>query len=598
MLNGGIMIKFDPLTLAHVENELMNVYSTVLSMRLAATAGAFTTVPSINAAFTQHQTIWAGQAGSAVDTIENIRDRIRWVHELFSAHISGFSLQEELSKASLDNLHSKVTRNPAEHHLNLPTGANWEIQNVLYTGPVAAGEAATPLAALIAAFQGDDAIPLLAAKRWHDAGHQLGSAMASLNQASNMIAASAQGSSFDAARAAIGDLVKLGTIVSANTRTMAASVSQFPTIRATNLAALQAIQTSTAAIPAPAERLAAEQAAVASFVSSHLQPSLELVKPPVTNLGVPVATRSGGGALNAGSFGESSTPSVINAVNGHVGSATPTTSGAFADQSARAVSQAGHAAPTHLATAPASAPAATPTPTGAAHLSPAGGPSVGATSPASASPISIVPPRSTPLSPLQSPQLGGESGVRPAGVLSRGAAGTGASKPSTQLHGGTQGVGDASSVKSLQPGKPTGQSTISAGNRVGASNSVNPRMGSVVGMGNNPANGTGRLGGSQRLPRLPFAAQAPVESNVVRGTFGGNQGATGVASAASGRGLVGVGGKGISGAVPTGGRSAGAAKVGASSAKLFSFNKADRDYFTRQFMGKRKKTVRKVITGS
>lgn len=592
------MIKFDLHALQQAQRSFGEALIGLNSLR-AATAGAFTTVPSINAAFTQHQTIWAGQAGSAVDTIENIRDRIRWVHELFSAHISGFSLQEELSKASLDNLHSQVTRNPAEHHLNLPTGANWEIQNVLYTGPVAAGEAATPLAALIAAFQGDDAIPLLAAKRWHDAGHQLGSAMASLNQASNMIAASAQGSSFDAARAAIGDLVKLGTIVSANTRTMAASVSQFPTIRATNLAALQAIQTSTAAIPAPAERLAAEQAAVASFVSSHLQPSLELVKPPVTNLGVPVATRSGGGALNAGSFGESSTPSVINAVNGHVGSATPTTSGAFADQSAQAVTQAGHAAPTHLATAPASAPAVTPTPTGAAHLSPAGGPSVGAPSPASASPISIVPPRSTPLSPLQSPQLGGDSGVRPAGVISRGAAaGTGASNPSTQLHGGTQGVGDASSVKSLQPGKPTGQSAISAVNRVGASNSLNPRMGNVVGIGNNPANGTGRLGGSQRLPRLPFAAQAPVESNVVRGTFGGNQGATGAASAASGRGLVGVGGKGISGAVPTGGRSAGAAKVGASSANLFSFNKADRDYFTRQFMGKRKKTVRKVITGS
>lgn len=117
-------------------------------------------------------------------------------------------------------------------------------------------------------------------------------------------------------------------------------------------------------------------------------------------------------------------------------------------------------------------------------------------------------------------------------------------------------------------------------------------------MGNSPANGTGRLVGSQRLPRLPFAAQTPVENNVVRGFFGSNQGATGAVSAAGGRGLVGVGAKGMTGAVPTGGRSAGAAKVGASSAKLFTFNKADREYFTRQFMGKRKKTVRKVITGS
>ena len=32
-------------------------------------------------------------------------------------------------------------------------------------------------------------------------------------------------------------------------------------------------------------------------------------------------------------------------------------------------------------------------------------------------------------------------------------------------------------------------------------------------------------------------------------------------------------------------------------ANVFTFNKADRDYFTRQFMGRKKKTVRKVIAG-
>ena len=594
------MITFDLQSLSNVQRQITNVVQKIqaLSTASTATAGAFTTVPSINAAFAQHQTIWAGQAGSAIDTIGNIRDRIRWVHELFAAHIEGFSLQEELSKASLDNLHSQVTRNPSEHQINLPAGANWQIQNVLYTGPVAAGEAATPLAALIAAFQGDDTVPLLAAKRWHDAGRQLGSAMASLNQASNMIAASAQGSSFDAARSAIGELVKLGTIVSANTMTMATSVSQFPTIRATNLAALEAIQASTAAIPAPAERLAAEQAAVASFVSSHLQPSLELVKPPVTNLGVPVATRSGGGALNAGAFGDSSTPAVINSVNGHVGNVSPSTVGAFADQSSQAVSQAGHATPTHLAAAPTVAPASTPTLTGAPQLNAVGGAPAGALSPAPVSPVAINTPRSTSLGALRAPQLEGDSSVRPASLLGRGTSGGNTVNSPLQPVGGSRGAENVRHINAPQLGGLTNHSATAGNAPVGSSNSAASRMGGVVGTGSGPVNSAGRSNGTQRLPRLPFAAQAATESNVVRGSFGATQVTSGAQSSAGSRGLVGVGSKGLAGAVAPNARSSSIRGAGVSGAKLFSFNKADRDYFTRQFMGKRKKTVRKVIKGN
>ncbi|KGM18410.1 hypothetical protein MA47_07990 [Corynebacterium auriscanis] len=331
-----------------------------------------------------------------MDTIENIRERIQWVHHLFAAHISGFELQEELSKASLDSVHSHVTRNASEHQLQLPSNAERQIDNLIYNVPIAAGEATTPLAALIAAFQGDDSVPLLAAKRWSDAGRQLGTAMASLNNASNMIAASAQGTSFDAARAAIGDLVKLGTVVSANTMTMAASVGQFPTIRATNLAALHSIQASTALITSPAERLAAEQAAVASFVSSHLQPSLELVKPPVSNLGVPITIRSGGGTLSAGAFGDSSAPAVINTINGTTESAAPTATGTMAHHASHAAAQAGHGSPSQVVATPASA-ATSPvsTPPSPPHLTPATGAPVAAHAPSAGSPLHLVSPAPT-----------------------------------------------------------------------------------------------------------------------------------------------------------------------------------------------------------
>ena len=65
---------------------------------------------------------------------------------------------------------------------------------------------------------------------------------------------------------------------------------------------------------------------------------------------------------------------------------------------------------------------------------------------------------------------------------------------------------------------------------------------------------------------------------------------------AGSRGAVGVGGR--STATGVGGGMAGGMGAGRGrGATVFSFSKADRDYFTRQFMGRKRKTVRKVITG-
>ncbi|WP_295645875.1 hypothetical protein [uncultured Corynebacterium sp.] len=597
------MLTFDISALKGVHHKVQDAVIQVQNMCMFLGTGpsAFTTVPSINAAYAQHQTIWAGQSGSAVDTIENIRSRILWVHELFAAHISGFSLQEDLSKASLDNAHSHVTRDTSEQQLNLPSNAELNIQNLMYNMPIAAGEATTPLATLIQAFQGDDSIPLGAAKRWSDAGRQLGEAMANLNHASNMIAASAQGTSFDAARQAIGDLVKLGNVVSANTMTMATSVSQFPTIRAANLGALHAIQASTALIPEPAERLAAEQAAVASFVSSHLQPSLELVKPPVSNLGVPVTVRTGGGALNTGALGDASAPTIINAINGHSQAPTPIPAGTMADQAAQAATQAGHGNPSLVTTAPASA-ASSPvaTPPSAPHLTPVSGASTVAPTPTSApaTPLNVVPPRLTAGSPVATPATPNSVSVRPASGAPYAPAGMGAGSPAIAGRNGTMGATNVTSISAPRgavepvPGASTGTTSGLGSPRIAG---VAPIGGTAIGSAGGNT-GAGRMNGTQRLPRLPFAAQSAAETNVVRGTFGSGQSAAGSPMGAGSRGAVGVGGR--STATGVGGGMAGGMGAGRGrGATVFSFSKADRDYFTRQFMGRKRKTVRKVITG-
>ena len=116
-----------------------------------------------------------------------------------------------------------------------------------------------------------------------------------------------------------------------------------------------------------------------------------------------------------------------------------------------------------------------------------------------------------------------------------------------------------------------------------------------VGNANAGARGSmGRSSGVQRLPRLPFAAQSVAENNVVRGAFGSGQAATSTPMGAGGRAM----GVGATGAARGATARASAAKGAAvKSANVFTFNKADRDYFTRQFMGRKKKTVRKVIAG-
>ena len=310
-------IKFDLDSLVGVADKIRSVTSTLMDIgQFRWSKHDFSSAPSLEGVFAQHSSFWIGQSGSMDKVVSGLQADAAWLVEAFAAHTSAFDLQESLSSRSfaLSQLRGHFDVFGAHREVDeaqlgdvrMPTRNFQPIDNLLYTTPVTAVEASTPLPALIAMFSGDDSAPLAEAKKWESAGHQMESAMAELHMASSDLGAVAHGASFDAARDAIGDVITLGRTVAANAKAMSRSVATLPEIRATNLAALEAIQANTALIPEPAERLAAEQAAVATFVSSHLQPSLELARPPVSNMGIPIVGHYGGDVLHVGGVGQPS----------------------------------------------------------------------------------------------------------------------------------------------------------------------------------------------------------------------------------------------------------------------------------------------------
>jgi len=329
----------------------------------------YTGVPSLKAAYTQHGTFWSGQSGSAKNVVDILTSNVNWLLEVFSNQMDGFDLQEYFSKQSFDQVNSQVS--VADNRMRrffIPTRDSRSIDNLMYNTPVTVAEATMPLTSLISAFQGDDSAPLAVADSWENAAKALKDSMDNLKSASSGLASSSEGYSFDTAREAIDDVHKTGLVVAANTTAMAGSVRQFPLVRSTNLQALETIQATTSLIPDPAERLLAEQAAVANFVSSQLQPSLELVRPPVSNLGVPIVGHTGGGTLDATTVSTASAQPTVTHINGHTNAVAPASATAHGEQAATAATNAPKptAAPaaTHAAPAPGGlhTPANTPTP--------------------------------------------------------------------------------------------------------------------------------------------------------------------------------------------------------------------------------------------
>lgn len=298
---------------------------------------SYTAVPSLNQAFVQHSTYWSGQAGGAEQVIAKLERDIQWIENMLTNHMDVIELQDKMTGNMLD----KFDFTNAEKGVGLSRcfePRNTEpFSNLSYITPVTVAEVGTPLMALIAQFTATDAAPIAAANRWVTTAAKINATSEQLMMASGRLAGATEGASFDEARSALEDFAKRSRTIAANAEMMAESVSLLPIVRSQGLAALQAIQAHTAAIPEPAVRLATEQAEVATFVSTHLQPSLDIVKPPVHNFGVPVSGRTGSGAAKLQSFATTGPAAPFNGFSGHIDHADSVAPQELGQQSTEAV---------------------------------------------------------------------------------------------------------------------------------------------------------------------------------------------------------------------------------------------------------------------
>lgn len=597
------MIKFDVSGLKAVQQSLRSSLIALKGLKTAGRSlGSYTGAPSVTGAFSQHRSFWVGQSGSAENVLDILKSNIEWLQEVFSNQLNGFDLQEYLSKQSFDQVNSQVS--VADNKIRkffVPTRDARSIDNLMYNTPVTVAEATMPLASLITAFQGDDSTPLAVANSWDSAATALKDSMDNLKSASNGLASSSEGYSFDMAREAIDDVHKTGVIVAANTTAMARSVRKFPLVRSSNLKALEAIQFSTSLIPDPAQRLLAEQAAVTQFVSAQLQPSLEMVRPPVSNLGVPIVGHSGGGTLDAATVSTASAQPTVSHINGHTSAAAPASATAHGEQAATAA-----------ANVPKPTPAATAT-----HTAPAaGGLHAPADAPAPVQPAAALAPQAPGAShnavtaPAQAPTITPHqaAAAAPAAHGNSGAALTG---PGNLIN--AQDRFDSRSGMTGRPGavgdvggKGSGAQlrSVNAGGSAPGANLRNvsttaPRP-SLPGSLNSPQlKPLSAVHGENPHANTPHSAKggtSAVHGGTATNSGTGMKGGGNVASTATGRGAV-------------GGRTGKGAKNGLRGSAV-TFSKQDRSYFRRLFLSgedplvtgkgtgrerKKRQTVRRVI---
>ena len=402
--------------------------------------GAYTQVPSLNAAFTQHSTYWSGQPGDVLQAMQKYQDDLQWAMDLLDSLGFAIDQQDKSSAKVLDKFDvAKHAAGVGSFECFQPRD-NEPFKNLNYTAPVTVAEAGTELEVLIGMFTSSDAAPLASAERWSQAATRLEATAHTLHSIYGDLARNNRGRAFDEVRNALEDFVKRGHNISGNAALMAESASQFPVVRAANLTYLQGLLSTNSLAGTGPGVLAARKAAVATFVSTHLQPSLELLKPPVHNFGVPVVGHNGGGGVNITSFNTTGPAEAFQGINGNVAPATANNVQELGAQTAEAVTDAGRG------NAAANAPAA-------GNTSPAAGEHIPASqqhvTPAGASPAAPAGPGVAPAGaqlPVNAPaHTAGMPGGAPANATAPGLALPGANQ---------RGMGGSPSAGGAQPARP------------------------------------------------------------------------------------------------------------------------------------------------
>lgn len=463
--------------------------------------------------------------------------------------------------------------------LILPTRKDVPILDLAYTPPVAAIEAGTEIKALLAMFTGEDSSIIMASDAWIRGGKRLATAAKTLQSASATLAANTEGEAFVTMQTTIGEVVAQGTIIAANATAMGTSMLQLPEIRATAHATLTAMvaeaetrktaaTVAAAATPGGAAAAAVTmatveaetQAEVAAFVSSYLQPALDIARPTVSNLGVEVVGHNGGGTLTTGTTGTQAMGDVATQVSGGAQAAGQTLA---TQQATQVAQQAGQVANTTTAATPAA-------PLGRASTAPAG---------------AVAPPGGAPMGT----------------AMQR--------SPATAPAGGAQSTGPGTSAASPATGmnRSTGSPTMAgAGTRTGTGTVAQPllpRSLSMGGSGSGGSSGPGGAGGSGKAGATGGPGTTGRTGVPGAGVPGGAIGGVPAGGAARG-GAGGMHGMGMGPGIAGAGAGTGAGgKQGAASSTPFAAgdrkkkSKRDmiKDYFRRQFMGEEPQTVRTVI---
>ena len=593
---------------------------------------SYTTAPSLAKAYAQHETFWSGQPGDVLQAMEKYESDLQWAMDLLDSLGFAIDQQDKSSANVLDKFDVAKHAGGVGAFACFQPRDNEPFKNLNYAAPVTVAEVSTPLEALIGMFTSSDAAPLASAERWSQAATRLEATAHTLHSISGDLARNNRGRAFDEVRNALEDFVKRGHNISGNAALMAESAGQFPGVRQLNLAELTAMKARVDGMTfmTQAARLAHERGEVARFVSTHLQPSLELLKPPVHNFGVPVVGHNGGGGVNINSFATTGPAEAFQAINGNVAPATANNVQELGAQTADAVTDAGRG------NAAANAPAA-------GNASPAAGEHIPASqqhvAPAGASPAAPAGPGVAPAGA----QLPANTPAHTAGLP--GGAPANATAPGLTLPGANQrGAGGGPSAGGAQPARPalptTGTNRVSsqaplprggsAPHGTGAHSALRnaPGLGGAEGTGERTGNrnqgyGTHATTGQGRAPRatvirpeLPAAHPENLRNGAAnRGLHG--VGAPGTPNSAPHMGMHGTGhgysatatphgeqaaaaqnnqrGRGFYGGMAPGGRG-GATKGGQVKPGAGQWASSVSEYFKRQFLGAKPRTTKKVIS--
>lgn len=575
-----------------------------ISRGITADIAGFTTSPALGAVASQYAAYLGGHPGSLQVATEAVTKNLEFLHTSMTRLADALTKQEDLAEKCFITGPGLIELPDGLGKFVLPNRTHVPILDLGYLAPVAATEATTPLSALTAMFAGSDGAVIAAADAWTEAGTRMTGVVDALTSAGSLLAATTEGEAFDAAQKTIAEVAKQGTVIAMNSTAMGTAMAELAPIRASAHAQLVALEAEAdsrkaaiaaagatnpaAAASAPAALAAAEtqtQAEVAAFVSSYLQPALDTARPRVTNLGVEVVGHTGGDTLTTGATPTLPPEEVATQVAGGATAAGQTTA-------ASPLTAASH--PAGATGAPTAAPTGSPAPAGQVGqvaTAPAGSPvpAPAAATTGNRAATALVPPtgRPTPTTVAGAAPTGRAAAMPPTtgpAVPARPAT------PAAGLGGaagrGTTGSSRGTVVQPLLPRSVNGTGAV-------------PGTGQGTGVGRGPGSGgaTGVPGGAGARP---FGGHG---GNGIHGGLSSPGPAAGTAAGGgAGAGTRGGGvpmGGGFGG--PAGGRAGAGRTGGRSGTSPFaagpktSTRDLVTDYFRRQFLGKKPRTVKKVI---